>query len=111
MIQLNPEEQRVLDELFEEARTGMLPKMKSSAFVMVALTGEMDLALALQVGVVILLEKPLLLLVMKNAWAPQRLRALADAVVSIDDMETPEACEKVKQGLETMIVKLRKKSV
>jgi hypothetical protein len=73
-----------MEELRSAAETDLLPKMKASAFVIGTGMDEPDVYLALQIGLALLLEKPLVLMVQKETWIPPRLRALADLVLEMN---------------------------
>lgn len=79
----------VMEHLGEAARKDIIPKMRSSAFCMTVLTpDDIDPYLALQVGVALLLEKPLIIVATGNVRIPARVRQVADAIVEgeiVDD--------------------------
>lgn len=90
-------------QLMECANNDIIPQMRSSAFCMVALLpGDVDTFLALQVGVAILLEKPLLIIAIDNAWVPQRLRQLADAVVEGPSIQDPGMRERLQAAVQQL---------
>jgi hypothetical protein len=64
------------------ARKDLIPKMRSSLFVLAALDGDPDIKLALEVGMALLLDKPLIIFAVgNNVWVSPRLRQVADVVV------------------------------
>jgi hypothetical protein len=71
---------------------GIAPKMKSSAFVLMPFMPDgPDIFLALQLGLCLLYEKPLIVLALKDAYIPPQVLALADAVVRGDSVEAAKA--------------------
>lgn len=108
-MKLTDDVQREIDDFLARAQADLVPKMRASAFTITILDGQVDMKLALEVGCALLLEKPLLVLAIKGAWVPQRIIDLADAVVRIDDMTTPESKEKVYAGIRLVAEKFMAK--
>jgi hypothetical protein len=65
-------------------REDMIPKMKASMFVLAPLEKDADIYMALQVGLALMLDKPLFLIVPKGTWLSPRLRASAEMVLEGD---------------------------
>jgi hypothetical protein len=90
-----PSEEEINEFMAELSRIGkddIKPKMMSSAFVLMPFMGTMetDIYLALQLGLCLLLEKPLIVLALGNAYVPPRILELAYAVVrgaTLDDAQ------------------------
>lgn len=86
-------------ELADDARCDIMPKMRVSKFCMVCLAPEAeDIYLALQIGIALLFDKPLIIIATDNVWIAPRLRALADVVVE-GDIKTEEMKERVRLGI------------
>ena len=77
------------DRFVENARRDALAKIESSAFVMSLVpSGEVDIKFAVELGISIMLDKPIVAVVMPGAEVPEKLRAVADEVVEADvDLE------------------------
>src|SRR5262245_12318830 len=86
----DPEVAEWFARINEAIRKDMLPKMRSSSFVMGIVEPELDAFLLMQVGAAVLLEKPLILLSVEGGWIPKKARELADAVIEVDSLKTPE---------------------
>lgn len=92
-----------LHELTENAERDIRPKMRASKFCITVLVPDgNDTYLALQLGMALLLDKPLLLVGIDNAWIPPRLRLLADVVVEVESMKTEAAKERVAEGIKEL---------
>jgi hypothetical protein len=61
-----PELEATMEEFFAEARLNLFPKLKSCRFAVTMLDGRVDAKLALEIGASLLLNKPILLVVMKG---------------------------------------------
>jgi hypothetical protein len=88
--------------LADIASADIIPKMRQAAFCLIALDAQdPDPFLALQVGLALLLEKPLIILATEGTWVPDRLRKLADAVVtgSRNDVATNTALRAAMEQL------------
>ena len=94
-----------LEEYLEHARKELVPKMPGSAFVMTLVPGgEPDLKFCLELGLAIMLEKPLIVAVSPGSHVPERLMQIAAAVVEVD-MEDPS---KGAQELGRVMARLKK---
>jgi hypothetical protein len=77
------EAEEFVDDLLESARTDLMPQMKDATFV-VGVMRNPDVYLALQIGLALTLDKPLILLVPAGAWISPRLRSIAHAIIEGD---------------------------
>lgn len=94
------------EDFYAFTREHIEPQMRQSQFVMVPmLPGYEDLGLALQVGLALIMEKPLLILALKGVWIPPRLRALADAVVDGESIHDPETKARMEQAVRDVMTK------
>lgn len=97
-----PDEQKRFAEWATFQRETNLAAMARSAVVISIFDdgGELNIDFALQIGAMILLEKPILLLVHPGQKVPEKLRLVADEIleVSPDDIDTeaPELREKIQ---------------
>jgi hypothetical protein len=82
----------------DSARDELIPKMRKSAFVMAALSANDDLFLALQIGLALLLDKPLMIVAPESKWISPRLRSVAEAVVT-GSMSDPDMQEKLRAAV------------
>jgi hypothetical protein len=82
------------------ARRDTIPKMQGSLFCMMILDGEPDIKLALEIGMALLLDKPLFIVAVGNIWISPRLRQIADAVI-----EGPAFDESMKERIQAAVGK------
>jgi hypothetical protein len=84
----------------------MFPKVQESAVCMMLYTDKIDAKIALELGAIILLDKPLVLIAEKNTPIPARLLRIADAVIDLTDWKAnpakaqrtiTDALEKIQQ--------------
>lgn len=94
-------------DFFEEMRRKVVPKIAESAIFLTMYEGDLDLPFALQLGVAILMSKPILVLGMKGAAIPLKLLEIADKVVEIDSMQAPGAKEKLEAAVLELIATKR----
>ena len=76
------------DELFENARRNLFPKMKESGIAM-AIIGEPDPKLCLEIGAMIMFDKPIMVVVPRGRSVPLALRTIAHKIVEISNPPTP----------------------
>jgi nucleoside 2-deoxyribosyltransferase len=91
------------DRAFQQAISeGLVPKMKDSSFaVAICPTGgphEVDAKFAVELGVMIMLDKPIIAVVAPNTPVPDKLRLVADELI-VADIETDEGREEITQAL------------
>lgn len=82
--------------------TELIPMIKESAMVATIAPGEdPDLKVAIELGLTILLDKPLILVIPEGRWVPDRLRRAADAVVewADDDEEMKRRMHEAMDGV------------
>jgi hypothetical protein len=64
------------------------PRLEASGmFMLLLLDARPDIHLALQVGMALLMDKPLFIIATRGLWIPPRLRNLAEAVVEGDSFD------------------------
>jgi hypothetical protein len=72
-------------EFVHAVRTDLVQKMGESAFMMSMMPrGEVDVKFAVELGLAIMLDKPILAVVMPGALINDRMRRVADRVVEVD---------------------------
>src|SRR6266704_4742986 len=82
---LTPEELEEWDEFVRHYREDVLPKMEDSAVFMTVVTPtKVDIKFAVELGMAIMLEKPIITMVLPGARVPEKLRAISEAVVHCD---------------------------
>lgn len=85
-------------DFLHRAETEMFPKMQMSRAAMVR-NGKPDAKLALEVGAAILFEKPLIVITKTGQHVPRTLQRIADSIVEIDDLTSPEAQTKLRDAV------------
>lgn len=87
----------------EEVQISLVPKIDGSvATISLVPTGKTDVKFALELGLSIMLDKPILAVVAPGAEVPERLRRVIDAVVEAD-IETPEGREVLQTGIQKFL--------
>lgn len=82
----------------------LIPKIESSAFsVSLVPRGETDIKFAIELGLCIMMDKPILAMVPKGVVVPERLRRVADKIVEWDSDGDHEAHAAVGQEIATFI--------
>jgi hypothetical protein len=93
--------QEEIDQFFEKltqiSEDDLKPKILSSAFVLMLFLpdDQGDIHFALQLGLCMLLEKPLIVLALKDAYVPPRILKFADVVVRAATVEEAKAALRV----------------
>lgn len=91
--------EEALERIAEAAQRDLFPKLRSSIATVALLHGEPDVKLCLEVGASLLLDKPLVLIVHRGFFLPERLRRIAGRVVEIDSLDNPADRERIEQAL------------
>jgi len=74
-----------MKEWADHIRKELVPKLVgSAATVSIVPKGETDVKYAVELGMSIMLEKPLVLMVSPGAHVPDKLAQIADAIIEID---------------------------
>jgi len=97
----------VFQRLRDKARGDIIPKMTNSAMVFCPIFSDKDkdIWMALQLGLALLLDKPLVVLGTDNAELPARLRQVADVVIEASSMQEPGLADKVAKATAEMLRK------
>lgn len=99
---LTPAERIDWERLVGHVRRDMIGAIDASAMVILPfLTDRPDAYAALQLGMALLLDKPLLLITSPGADVPARLRRVADAVVEADP-DTGQGQEEVTRAIKRL---------
>jgi len=88
----------------ERIQTHILPALESSGAncMLVSDRGDPDIDYAVELGLTILLDKPLIVVSAPGAHIPQRLRRAADRVIEIDLMQ-PGAREELGRAVNDVL--------
>ncbi len=86
---LSPADRASWDAWVRDVREGTVKKMADSAMVMSLVPdGEPDIKFAVELGMAIMLGKPIVALALHGQAIPPKLREIADAVIEVSDMDT-----------------------
>lgn len=100
--ELDEEERKGWDEFVEHVRRSTLQQMQESAFVMSLVPrGETDVKFAVELGLAIMYDKPLLAVVMPGSEVPEKLRRVADEIVEAD-VDVEEGQRRIREALDRM---------
>ena len=100
--QLDPDERASWDAFVEHVRTETLVKMDESLFVMSLVPrGEVDVKFAVELGLSIMLDKPIVAVVQPGQPIPERLRMVCDEVVEAD-IDVEEGRRQVAEAIARM---------
>lgn len=99
-----------VEQFIDRARKdGVIDMIGNAAFVMVFDADRPDYHLALQIGLSLLMEKPLLLVVRAGQIIPQRVRDLAAEIVDLEDAPDPFKLPANKDKMTAAIVRQTKR--
>lgn len=85
LSELGGEDRKAWDAFVDHVRRETVHGIDESAFVMsVVPTDEVDVKFAVELGLAIMLDKPLLIVAQPGAHVPERLRQVAGKVVEVD---------------------------
>ena len=102
-LERNPEWQ----EWTRHVREEVIPKIDASAIaISLVPRGKPDVKYAVELGLSILMEKPIILLVRPGTVVPRKLRQIADGVIEAD-MDDPRASEHVAERIERIVKTLK----
>lgn len=78
-------------------RSSLVPKMKDSSTVLILSPklGDADVQFAVQIGMCILLEKPLLVLAIEGRQIPPKLEQIADRIIYAKSATDPSINEQI----------------
>lgn len=80
----DPWEDPEMKEWVQRAQEELVPKMKQSGLMMSLYTGGYDIKFAVETGLAILMDKPMILAVQSGTQAPDKLVQVADYIIEAD---------------------------
>lgn len=96
---LDPEQRDEWNHFVENVRRGTLAQMADSMFVMSLVpTGEPDIKFAVELGLAIMLDKPIIAIVQPGQKVPARLRLVCDDVIEAD-LDVTEGQRKIAEAI------------
>ena len=90
-------------------RADCLPKLRDSALtVSLAPKGDPDIKYAVELGLSIMMDKPIILIVAPGQEIPRKLRDVADAIVDVDwdNFGTNGGAERIQAAIDEMMARL-----
>ena len=81
---LDDEQRREWDAFVEHVRKDAVTKIADSAFVISLVPDHVDVKFAVELGLAIMLDKPIIAVTMPGADVPPKLRQIADEVIAVD---------------------------
>jgi hypothetical protein len=97
--ELDPSGRAEWDRFVNHVRRETVAKMTDSAFVISLVPrGEPDVKFAVELGLAIMLDKPILAIALPGAVLPERLRRVADEIV-VADVDLEAGREKVHAAI------------
>lgn len=103
---MTDEEEVEFEAWAERVRAELVPKIDgSSATVQILPTsGEVDIKFAVELGISIMLDKPIIALVTPGAKVPDKLVRVADRIIEVDlDKDFAKARNRIGEALEELI--------
>jgi nucleoside 2-deoxyribosyltransferase len=102
---LSPSERRDWDQWVASVRAGTVKQMAGSAFVasLVPDDGEVDIKFAVELGLAIMLGKPIVAIAVAGRPVPGKLREVADEVIEVSDMDTDAGRDELQAKLVPLI--------
>jgi len=102
---LSPEERWDWDRWVARVREGTVRQMTESAIVasLVPEDGKTDIKFAVELGLAIMMGKPIVAIAIAGRPVPGRLREVADAVIEISDMDTEAGRDELQAKLLPLI--------
>lgn len=104
-----PEFEEEFKEFVRYHRENTLKAMSDSAFVTsIVPSGEADVKFAVELGLAIMLEKPIMLVAMPGVRIPPKLRELADEIVEDVDLELEEGRMAISRAILHMMARIER---
>lgn len=93
-------------EFAESVRTDLIPKVKGSALSVALFTGgDPDPKQAIELGYMVLLDKPIIIAVVPGAVVPNNLVRVADEIVEVNFGDPVKASEAIRAATERVAIK------
>ena len=90
----------------QHVREDMLPKLQSSALAAMLITGgDPDVKLAVELGMSILLDKPVIVMVTAGATVPEHLVRCADEIIEFDSNTPERTVVRLQEAIERLQAK------
>jgi hypothetical protein len=103
---LDNEEREQWDRFVEHTRRSTVEQMSESAFVASIVpkgeVGHTDIKFAVELGLAIMMNKPIIAIIMPGAKIPARLSWVADRIIEAD-IDTQEGRDRVASAIESMV--------
>jgi hypothetical protein len=100
---LPPKQRRSWDDFVSHVRRDAVEKIAGSAvFVSLAPEGEPDIKFAVELGIAIMLDKPILVVRIPGRPVPEHLRRVADEIVDAD-VDLEEGRDRLQQAIVRML--------
>lgn len=95
------------DEFVKAVHQGLIPKLEDSAYCAVLVGGgdreKVDVQWCVELGAMIMLDKPIMAIAVAGQPIPNKLRLVADEIVELDSgLETDESQRRVHEALTRM---------
>ena len=103
---LTPAEREQWDAIVDHTRAELIPKLAGSALVMSMVPkGPTDVKFALELGMSVMLDKPIVALIAPGGGCPPKLCQVADLVIEADP-DTSEGQQAIAAALKTFMGRL-----
>lgn len=99
---LTEQERAEWQAIIRHSRENTIKQMDASAFVMTLVPEEPDIKFMLELGMAIMLDKPIIALATPTSRVPDRLRLIADRVIEVD-FDTEKGREEVARAIHDMV--------
>lgn len=104
---LSPEEREQWNDFVKRAREDAAAKIDDSAFVISLVPGEPDIKFAVELGLSIMYDKPIMAVVLTDAPVPERLRRVVDEIVELEnDVDTEEGQKELEVRMKAFIERM-----
>lgn len=110
LTRLTPAERRQWDEFVSHCEEELYPKLDSSAFVMslCPTDGKPDVKFSVELGMSIMLDKPIVAVVMPGVPMPKKLEMVADHILVVD-IRTPSGQRMLTEAISDIMKELSDK--
>lgn len=107
LSRLSESERQEWEMFVKDAQDELQPKLEQSGFVMSLVPDQdkVDVKFALETGMAILMDKPIVIVAIPGTHIPSKLRKVADEVI-VSDIRTPAGQRHVSEVIARMMKKL-----